>query len=396
VERYSQFPQNSIFKEKEIMQRGRINLTMGLQFGSEGKGLLSGHLALLAAVDVAVCDFGPNTGHTFVDVRDEKTIVTQLPMAVVNPMTQLVISSGAIIHPPTLLKEIEENNCGHRVTIDPNAAIVTEECRQWEQKHLPRISSTKKGAGAALAWKVMRHPDAKIAGMIDELKPFLGEVTPLLWKACLSNKMILGEQGQGFWLSRDHSNMWPYCTGRNVTSMAFMDGCGLPSTLLGNVYGALRTFPIRVGNDKDSDGTDIGYSGNAFEGSKELSWEDITVQSRSSKPIQETTTVTGKIRRVFTFSMDQVIRAININGVTDIFVNFLNYLDDKDSNARDIKTLSSPSLQFLGTLQMTLNQQCVRIDGRPLPVITFGGVGPTHKHVIDISPQHLALHLQTR
>jgi len=378
------------------MQRGKINLTMGLQFGSEGKGLLSGYLALNTDIDISVCDFGPNTGHTFVDVYGKKTIVTQLPMAVVNPNTRLLLNSNAIIHPPTLLKEIEENKCAVRVIINPNATIVTEECREWERENLPRISSTKKGTGAALAWKVMRHPKAQIASMVPELKPFLGDTVGILWQACLNNKMILGEQGQGFWLSRDHSNMWPYCTSRNVTSMSFMDGCGLPFYMLGSVYGALRTFPIRVGNDKDVEGKDIGYSGDPFMGSEELTWEEVTKRSTSEVSLEEKTTVTDKVRRVFTFSAEQVIHAINSNGVTDVFVNFLNYLNTADEKVVSVNKLSINSLQFLGGLQALMNQRCYHPMDRSAPFITFGAVGPAHQNIIEISPNHLSLALQSK
>jgi hypothetical protein len=74
---------------------------------------------------------------------------------------------------------------------------------------------------------------------------------------------------------------------------------------------------IRVANRFDEDGG--GWSGPCYEDQMELDWDDIGVPP-------ELTSVSKKIRRVFTFSERQVAEAMLITGCTDIFLGFINYL----------------------------------------------------------------------
>ena len=79
--------------------------------------------------------------------------------------------------------------------------------------------------------------------------------------------------------------------------------------MLGRVIGSTRTYPIRVG----------GTSGPGYEDQREISWDTL-------KQPEERTTVTNKVRRVFTFSWDQIAEAIWINQPNDLFLNFCNYM----------------------------------------------------------------------
>lgn len=88
------------------------------------------------------------------------------------------------------------------------------------------------------------------------------------------------------------------CTSRDVTPWQIAADCALPWAMTANiaVYGVVRTYPIRV-NNRD------GSSGPAYEGQRELDWEEI-----GQKP--ELTTVTKLPRRVFEFSMRQLEHAV--------------------------------------------------------------------------------------
>jgi adenylosuccinate synthase len=91
-----------------------------------------------------------------------------------------------------------------------------------------------------------------------------------------------------------------------------MADMGIPHTLLRRVIGAARVYPIRVGNTPD------GYSGGAYPDQAEIRWQDIG-------QVPETTTVTGRIRRVFTFSRQQMHDAIWACQPNEVFLNFCNY-----------------------------------------------------------------------
>jgi adenylosuccinate synthase len=78
----------------------------------------------------------------------------------------------------------------------------------------------------------------------------------------------------------------------------------------------MRNFPIRVGN------VDGFSSGDFYPDQEETSWEAI-----GQAP--ELTTVTQRVRRVFTFSEMQATEAIRANDPDFIFINFMNYLDEE-------------------------------------------------------------------
>ena len=77
---------------------------------------------------------------------------------------------------------------------------------------------------------------------------------------------------------------------------------------------AVRTFPIRVGNTENS-------SGGWYPDQAETTWEALGVAP-------ETTTVTGRVRRVATWSDMQFREAVQVNQPSAIFLNFVNYLPE--------------------------------------------------------------------
>ena len=85
----------------------------------------------------------------------------------------------------------------------------------------------------------------------------------------------------------------------------------------------LRTFPIRVGNIMSADGSlQIGYSGPVHPDQVETSWEVLGLP-------EERTTVTKRVRRVFTFSPEQYYRMLAHCLPDYVFLNFCNYLRSK-------------------------------------------------------------------
>jgi hypothetical protein len=83
---------------------------------------------------------------------------------------------------------------------------------------------------------------------------------------------------------------------------------------------AARTYPIRVGN------VDGHSSGDWYPDQEETSWGALGVDA-------ERTTVTNRIRRVATFSFEQLEDAITANEPDFLFMNFMNYLSPDDQEA---------------------------------------------------------------
>ncbi len=91
-------------------------------------------------------------------------------------------------------------------------------------------------------------------------------------------------------------------------------------SFLGEVMMSLRTFPIRVGNIVNKEtGIREGWSGPHYFDQEEVSFEDLGVEP-------ELTTVTKRVRRIFTFSLEQYRQADAANRPSQVFLNFCNYL----------------------------------------------------------------------
>src|SRR5438552_14498962 len=102
-----------------------LTVVVGGQYGSEGKGKVTSHLALRDNVDAVVRCGGPNSGHT-VDVAGRRFELRSLPAGFVNPHARLLLASGAIVDPAVILDEIKATRTNPtRVGIDRHAGVVS-------------------------------------------------------------------------------------------------------------------------------------------------------------------------------------------------------------------------------------------------------------------------------
>jgi adenylosuccinate synthase len=291
-----------------------------LQFGSTGKGLLAGKLAREHEPDAVVTAWAPNAGHTFIDLRGRKYVHRMLANGVVSPnLKKVFIGPGSVIDTGILLKELDEckdHLAGVQVFVHEMAAVVSPSDLE-EEKSLVRIGSTMKGTSAAMCRKIRREPFA-IAREVLKSVPQLCVVSDEEYRYHLSYSSIVQIEGaQGYSLGIN-SGFYPYTTSRECTIFQLAVDCALPA-LPDKTYGSLRTFPIRVANRYNEQGEQVGASGPCYSDQKEITWEEIGVEP-------EFTTVTKLKRRVFTFSKEQIMRAIQANGGrVSCFVNFVNY-----------------------------------------------------------------------
>lgn len=312
----------------------QATLILDGQWGSTGKGLLAGYLALTNQPTAAVCNFGPNAGHTclYNYAGGEHTIMTtQLPTAIISPSVRhIFIGPGAVINVENLNIEVAKYALFNQsIYIHERAAIITEECREQERKQLSRISSTLKGVGAAMCRKIMRYDGAVMKGYATSMHPQCRIVSHDEYTTLLnSHYHIQIESAQGYELGISQGSDYPHCTSRDITPYQILADCGCTADEI-TVGVTMRTYPIRVGHQFDAAGNKIGDSGPVYSDQRELTWEEMELP-------EEKTTVTGKIRRIFTFSMHNLSRML-INVQPDfMFLNFCNYTPDEGNSLRNM------------------------------------------------------------
>lgn len=358
------------------MIRGKLNLVMDGQWGSTGKGKIAGYLALKDLPQFAVCNFMTNAGHWFRSIKFGDFLVQQIPIAAVNPGVELFLASTCAITLDVLFKEVEQfEKAGipiwNRLHIDRHAVIILPEHGETEHKTTEYIASTMKGCGLALAEKVQRLKHVVMAQDVPELQPYICVTADEIRARLNRGETGIGELAQGFDLSLNHGMRYPYVTSRDITPMQFMNDCGLTHHYLGDVYGVIRTFPIRVGNVLSKDGETLGWSGQQYLDQDELSWEAIS--AISGKDIEpERTTVTRRIRRVFSFSQLQMQKFNDYCRPSVIALNFCNYFPGISDKTRYFDGMDRELYSLVHNIE--------KVTGFP---VTLFGTGADNDAIID-------------
>ena len=303
------------------------------QYGSTGKGLAAGMLAEMFydRVGAVTTNAGPNSGHTSY-FEDEKIVLCQLPTFGViaqklGTCPTMFMNAGAIIDVERLKMEEELYASDFSLFVHPTAAVTSKEGADFEKAGIVAdIGSTGKGTGAALAAKVMREPTAVISG-VDH--PFMLGGMPL---GLARDATVFVEVSQGFSLSLNAGGMYPYCTSRDCTVAQALSDANIHPNELRKTMMVVRTYPIRV----------AGNSGPCFPDQKELTWAELGVEP-------EITTVTKKVRRVFSFSVEQFKAAVACNQPEHIFLNFVNYLAPDQVRPFVETNIIAPYIEIMGT-----------------------------------------------
>jgi adenylosuccinate synthase len=298
----------------------KATIICDLQYGSTGKGLISGYMAHEdPRFNVVVNANMPNAGHTYVDKDRNKFVFKVLPTAATSPhVKQILIGPGSIFSAIRLLEEVailEEyrgDDPNWRVSIHPAAWPLDPKIHPEMEAQLMGldIGSTRQGVLGALVDKLSRSGPSPLHALANaKLGHRINFVNRDQYRGILDwAERILVEGAQGFSLGV-HEGFYPYCTSRDCTPAQIMADCGIPLDYHAITVGTARTYPIRVGGD----------SGQWYPDQWETSWDEI-------QRTAERTTVTNKIRRVATFSYEQINDAIWQCRPDYIFLNFLNYL----------------------------------------------------------------------
>lgn len=315
-----------------------VDVVIGGQYGSEGKGQIAAALAQNYALLVRVG--GPNAGHTVFETPKPYTF-HQLPSGTRSSSAKILLGPGAVISLPRVLQEIKDCRVGpERLSIDPQAVLIEEEDRELESGLLAgSIGSTAQGVGAATARKILRSaakPAVRLAKDAPELEPFLRESRRLLEDAFAAGQRVFLEGTQGTGLSLHHG-FYPFVTSRDTSVSGCLAEAGIAPSRVRKTIMVCRTYPIRVEGPS-------GPIGN------ELSWSDIA--QRSGVPIEELesserTSTTKRRRRVAEFDWTLLRRAASLNGPTDIALTFVDYLSIKNREARRFEQLTPETIRFI-------------------------------------------------
>ncbi len=226
-----------------------------------------------------------------------------------------------------------------RLSIDPQAVVITEEHRARENADLVgRIGSTGQGGGAATADRVMRK--AGLARDVPQLRAFLRPAAEVLDRAYGSGQRILLEGTQGSALSLYHGE-YPYVTSRDTTVSGCLAEAGIPPSRVRKVVMVVRTYPIRVQSPAGATSGSMA---------REISWREIARRSGISYSElleAELTSTTKKRRRVSEFDWQLLQRSASLNGPTDIALTFADYLTVKNRDARRFEQLDSATIRFI-------------------------------------------------
>jgi adenylosuccinate synthase len=334
-----------------------VDVLVGGQYGSEGKGNIVSYLA--REYDLLVRVGGPNAGHKVYEEPEPYTF-HHLPSGSRCCDARIVIGPGAVLNVAGLLQEVAE--CGidaSRLSIDGQAMIITNHDRELETRLVQEIGSTGQGVGAATARRIMQRSTdpAKLARDIPDLRPFIRNTQEVLEEAFCSRNRVLLEGTQGTGLSLYHGN-YPHVTSRDTTVAGCLAEAGISPSRVRKVVMVCRTYPIRV-QSPDGEGRTSGPM------SQEISLEEIARRSGIGldelKKIEVTST-TNRKRRIGEFDWSLLRKAASLNAPTDIALTFSDYLSVKNRDARRFEQLTPETIRFI--------QEIERVAAAPVSLIS--------------------------
>ena len=337
-----------------------VDVVIGGQYGSEGKGNIADYLSPEYQVLVRVG--GPNAGHKVYEEPPYTHI--SLPCGTRrSEEADLVIGPGAVLDPDTLLREITECQVEpSRLSIDEGAVLITQDDKDWEAEQLKdEIGSTAMGVGRATARRVTdRFRDERgcklakdIASVRPELAPYVRPALERLELAYSRGEKILLEGTQGTGLSIFHGE-YPSVTSRDTSVSGCLSEAGIGPRRVNRIVLVCRTYPIRV-------------AGNSGDLSREISWKVVAERSGISEAElrgHEVGSRSGNERRVGEFDWAMLRKSCHLNSPTDIALTFVDYLDVANRKVFRFEELSRETINFVEEVELVSGVPCSLIANR--------------------------------
>lgn len=304
-----------------------IDIVVGGQYGSEGKGKVAHILARESQHKCAARVGGPNSGHTI-----EGHILRHLPATALVPNGICIIGAGSYIDIDILDMEIGEFSPSN-LLIDSKAVVIT---RREHINLAERVGSTLSGTGTGVYDRILRG-DTSFIGSHGKYKKY-AVPTEEIHKTIANGCIIEGTQGFG--LSVIHTSCYPYATSRDTTASGFASELGVSPFDVSRIYMVIRSFPIRV-------------SGNSGPLLHETSWKELNIE-------EERTSVTNKVRRVGYFDFKLVKGAIRANKPTYIVLNHMDYIDvsGREAFISDIEEKICSPIHYIGLDKTSIIRRC--------------------------------------
>ena len=330
-----------------------VDVLIGGQFGSEGKGHIAGYLS--KEYDVLLRVGGPNAGHT---VSNEHGVAKyhQLPSGCRDTDAEILIGPGAVINVKRLLDEI--SRCAltqERLFIDPQCMTIEEDDVRAENTIVSRIGSTGSGVGSATARKITDRGcnGVRLAKDRSELRDFVGrgpnfrgKTATRLELAYSERKSILLEGTQGSGLSIHHGQ-YPYVTSRDTNVAGCLAEAGISPSRVRRILMVIRSFPIRVANPNKSGETSGPLKlETSFAKIAEMAGLDVKEIEQA-----EVTTTTGRERRVGQFDWELFRSSCALNAPTDIVLTFADYYAKQNQDARRFDQLHESVIQLIEEIE---------------------------------------------
>ena len=279
------------------------DIVLGLQHGDEAKGKVTHQLCAKGNyTHVIRFNGGCNAGHTI--YHEGKKFVTHHIPAGVFYGIHSIIGPGCVIDPEQFFKEIDELEAAgipaeSLVSIAKNAHVITKNHKDEDGKD-SKIGTTKRGNGPAYRDKYNRS-----GVRAEDLNCFEDYVIDIYEELYSKDDVeILFEGAQGFGLDIDHGD-YPYVTSSHCTTAAALLN-GVPPQAVRNVWGVAKIYETYVG-------------AKSFQPSDSIFDALQTIG-------EEFGATTGRKRQCNWTDLDMLLKAVRMNGVTDLVFNKMDVL----------------------------------------------------------------------
>jgi adenylosuccinate synthase len=353
-------------------------VVLDLFLGDSGKGKIVDYLASRAS-NVVRFNGSNNAGHTL-KVGNDVFKTHAVPSGILYNHTINFIAHGCAIDPLVLLKEIEQfKHLNDKIVISGQAHIIMPDHIELDIEREKRfaIGSTRRGVSPAFEAKYgrrgLRYIDLFLsyeefcqkANSNLDLELFYNESIKLREHIIsdgvefiheLTRLPTVFEGAQGTFLDIDIGD-YPFVTASNCTIGSVFTGTGLNPKQIDEVVGVIKSYGSYVGTNQSFD--DI---------------KDETINDLLCELGQEYGTTTGRRRRLCWLDLDQISKAIKINGPTKLAITRLDTLGQLPfayiksqgvlkkfetwgdlSNISSIQDLPSAAKEFLSFIENTLN-----------------------------------------
>ncbi|MDP2648955.1 MAG: adenylosuccinate synthetase [bacterium] len=281
-----------------------MDVIVDLQYGDCGKGKVAHYLSHKNSyTHVLRYNGGCNAGHTIFH-KGKKFITHHIPAGVFFGIPS-VIGNGCVVDPDQFFREIKMLEKGGvktmgKIFIAENTHVITTAHKAEDKKRGGKIGTTGRGNGPAYRDKYGRT--GALAKSVARLKPYLVD----LYKLWYSGKTvrILAEGAQGFGLDIDWGD-YPFVTSSHCTTAGALLN-GLPATSVRHVWGVAKIYETYVGSKK------FQPKGDVFNKMADLG--------------EEYGATTGRRRQTNWMNMQNLERAVRLNGVTHIVFNKVDVL----------------------------------------------------------------------